>query len=202
METEGGEMMPTQRPGRVWVQTPLLIALILGATFGSQWTCPAAAVPLRRGQPGSGGVSVRLAPLRRYNPRLQGKVVPNPFGGVGTMQAFYSSMDRRGILVLDPYGITPLRFRLTNHRSSPVTVRFVGIQERRRQHPQYHLNVDTVSPRSVRLPARGSRWLTVAVGCPDGSEGSATFRFPVIANGHSPEVTGCRLRYRSDPNSE
>jgi hypothetical protein len=185
------------------VEVYSLVVLILGSSISTNVLHPATAATQPRARAGVGSVSVRFIPdaLSSQSGEQQ-KTGRDYFGrDRATMSRFYNTNKRRGTAILDPYGVTPLRFRITNGSSVPITVRFVDLKIPRKQARGRH-NISSVEPRSIRVQPQRQGDIVVGVAPPKKSSGTATFRFETWAAERSPKLIDCRVRYQLDPYSE
>lgn len=177
-----------------------LARLTAGALISSTLAFAAAAQPPGRGRQNRGGVSVWLVlPHIESGPaRRSGR---DHFGrDVAEMRRYHMGLRRRGIADLDPDGTSSLSFRVTNHRSVPVVIRFSGIQQP--LHSRGHLQVVSATPAAARLAPGGAQVFQLGVASPSEADGAAVFSFEARAGHRPPERIACRVRYTFDRYSE
>lgn len=106
-----------------------------------------------------------------------------------------------GRVMLDPYGMTPLRFTLSNHSPRPATLVFRGVRELH-QEAKERLDVTNVTPRRVRLLPGQQRRIEMAIHCSYQVVRwrRAGFQFQVD-NGKAGTAT-YTLFYRANPGAE
>lgn len=177
-----------------------ILGVLLGAAIGNAAPPPAGAARGARLRSSRTGMSVRLVQPRYDIPEKEKRGRDELGRDRAEMWRYRQGLQRRGIADLDPYGDPCLRFRATNYRSVPVTVRFSGIEQPR--HSPGHLTVVSVRPGSVRLAPKGRQDIVVHVASKREVGGTATFRFLASTADHIPEVASCRVRYEFDSFSE